>query len=768
MQNKIRNTRLENNGIVMFTLDVSTEVEEYKFEILRQSPHGIPTYTYLPFKNFKIVSVVEKSIPIWSPKVQGEVCTKVTVCIRDGPILVHIITESPEGKEASMYYVKEKKSWREVTLNTFYSLFNHLALNKSVLEYVTLNIGSMIDRTHFSLNSTPDKPFKIIVPYPGYVLSRVFDGINTIWKSRFCDDHCTYVNIFYNNKKPILIHLAISKRRSEERLFFKKVLMSWKQISKDEYIESLNELGFDLTVFNNHVTFDFSDPDKYKFVVQRTYNMDIMSEIFSPLPGYSVKRVVDDERIIWESNTMDQCIFARFYSRNKIALLCHLLVTDSKENKILYFMKDGENWSLVDKRTFYYFLSNKDDPIYTHRGIGVDKKGDRKLLMSHFRNKQGLLIRTYCCKVDNPKGNIILIHGSCGHFKSQFCSYDMDWHYERFGYPILPYMKDFTNIKMDSFYKDLNFDNKTCEVYKDVFGWSKLDGIDAFEISPRFQYNGTFLESLNNMGFNVYGMDSQSHGLSESVPDSKFYINEFKDYVNDVLQFVDIVKRGNFESTKEEWNEDFVYSVSSDNVDLKCYLSGFSLGGNIAILAVQEFHKNAKPGVRFVDGLFILSGVLNIDNNLDTFAKKFTIALIKFTSLMTPRTQQNPLENSFLFSDSFEMFSRYKDPTFYNDRLFYKTVELLFGACKDILKNMKYYPDKLPTLFIHVSDDPMCDVNGQRNVVYNYLKDKSDVKLVELKGNTHHLVLSHIFPNVMPIINDWVLSHSSKSSFKFN
>eukprot|EP00375_Theileria_parva_P000194 XP_762863.1 hypothetical protein [Theileria parva strain Muguga] len=81
---------------------------------------------------------------------------------------------------------------------------------------------------------------------------------------------------------------------------------------------------------------------------------------------------------------------------------------------------------------------------------------------------------------------------------------------------------------------------------------------------------------------------------------------------------------------------------------------------------------------------------------------------------------------------------------------------------------MKYFPDKLSTLFIHVSDDPMCDVNGQRNVVYNYLKDKSDVKLVELKGNTHHLVLPHIFPNVMPIINDWFLSHSSKSSFKFN
>ncbi|BAM40868.1 uncharacterized protein TOT_030000129 [Theileria orientalis strain Shintoku] len=762
MQNQIRpNVNIKRKPIAV-TLDVTDDVDEDKFELFKQLPHGILTHTYIPAKNCKLVSVLEKSVPVWTLKNKDETCKKVSVANREGPKYIHIAVTTEEGIEGAYYYIKDKKGWKQVSGNVFYYYFDLLALNKSVLDYVTLNVNSEVDRNHFLVNATREKPYVIIVPTPGYVLSRVFDGINTIWKSRNYEDHCTFVNIFYSNKKPALIHLVIMKGKAEEKQFFKKVPLAWKQIAKSEYVQCLKEHGMNLNQFNNNITFDYTNVDRTKYRIERTYNVNILSETFMALPGYSVKRVVDSGRTVWESDGSFQCVFARFYSRNREPFLCYLLVTDSEENKVLYYAKNGEKWSAVDKKTYDFVLSNKDDPIYTHRGIGVDSRGNRKLLMSHFRNKQGLLIRTYCASVDNPKGNIILIHGSWGHFRSNFCEFDMEWNYDRFGYPVTPYMKDFTSIKTDSFYKNIKLDEKTNEVYKEIFGWSELDGRDAFEMSPRFQYSGSFLESLNNMGYCVYGMDLQSQGLSDSVSDLKFYINDFKDYVNDVLQFVDIVKRGNFENTKEAWREEFVYSVSADNIDLKCYLSGFSLGGNIAIQAAQEFYKHAKPGVKFVDGVFILSGMLNIDNNIDTFAKKFTIGVIKLISLMSPRTQ-NPLETKRV-SDSFESFSRYKDPSHYSDRIFYKTVELLFGACKEVLRNIKYYPDKIPTLFIHVSNDPLCDVTGQRNVVYNHLKNKCDVKLVELEGNSHAILSPDFFPNVTPIINEWFLSHSSKSS----
>ena len=51
-------------------------------------------------------------------------------------------------------------------------------------------------------------------------------------------------------------------------------------------------------------------------------------------------------------------------------------------------------------------------------------------------------------------------------------------------------------------------------------------------------YDGSFVEAANKEGLSVCGIDFQGHGRSSSIRNTRCFIDQFQDYVDDVHDFV--------------------------------------------------------------------------------------------------------------------------------------------------------------------------------------------------------------------------------------
>jgi dipeptidyl aminopeptidase/acylaminoacyl peptidase len=76
-------------------------------------------------------------------------------------------------------------------------------------------------------------------------------------------------------------------------------------------------------------------------------------------------------------------------------------------------------------------------------------------------------------------------------------------------------------------------------------------------------------ESLNEQGFDVYGLDHQGHGQSDGDP---AYVEQFSDYVDDAVLFVQNIQRN--------------YKKQLPN-----FILGHSMGGLITLLILMHQHK---------------------------------------------------------------------------------------------------------------------------------------------------------------------------------
>ncbi|CAD2105273.1 lysophospholipase, putative [Plasmodium vinckei] len=148
--------------------------------------------------------------------------------------------------------------------------------------------------------------------------------------------------------------------------------------------------------------------------------------------------------------------------------------------------------------------------------------GDPKI--GWFRNKNGLLIKTYGWLVQNAIGIILLIHGFRSHAR-------------------LTYMK--INLKMPNGNEDLVVDNDNYYVYKD-----------------------SWIEKFNQHGYSVYTLDLQGHGESQSLGNLRGDINCFDDLVDDVIQYMNQIhdEISNDDQTNDEIPNDIQvdYEIPND------------------------------------------------------------------------------------------------------------------------------------------------------------------------------------------------------------
>ncbi|CAD2092325.1 lysophospholipase, putative [Plasmodium vinckei brucechwatti] len=149
--------------------------------------------------------------------------------------------------------------------------------------------------------------------------------------------------------------------------------------------------------------------------------------------------------------------------------------------------------------------------------------GDPKV--GWFRNKNGLLIKTYGWLVQNAIGIILLIHGFRSHAR-------------------LTYMK--INLKMPNGSEDLVVDNDNYYIYKD-----------------------SWIEKFNQHGYSVYTLDLQGHGESQSLGNLRGDINCFDDLVDDVIQYINQIhdEIPNDDQTNDEITNDNQtnYEISNDD-----------------------------------------------------------------------------------------------------------------------------------------------------------------------------------------------------------
>ncbi|AFZ80525.1 hypothetical protein BEWA_033800 [Theileria equi strain WA] len=728
------------------TLDIAAPdyctIQVYKHRI-----HHVKTPSYTAKSDCFIDKVVEGDTTICECSPKGAFI-KVTHCfIKDLLDLIHVYTIDLNGTKNAQYFYKGGNQWISIEEEEFYDHFNALSITKHEFNDKILDISKASSDLELYVNESPKSPFAV---YGTRSTCRVKEiktknrGGTTIWK-RENDEWCTKLTFYPREGDHKLLWIVTKDPYENENiLYYSKMSGSWKSVDKNGYLEDLSKAGFDRSTFDDRVTLDISNVDDQLFFIDK-YQVDIViMNSYHVLPGFRINKVVDSQEIIWESSDDRFSIHLRFNERGpKISLGALFTTNTKKENKIIYYSKLGGKWVTISKDKYEDILAGRDDPMYTH-------KGDGKIVMSSFNNRQGLRLTSSASKVENAKGDIILVHGVSGSFTVDFCTFDMDWSYEQYGFEIFPYCSIFDDpvtVKKVS----------NAERYRSYFEYKTLEGIDQLDIVRRSQYKGTFIEALNRLGYNVYGYDHQSHGFSESKTERRCHVEKFMDCIYDLIQFVSIMRRGKFEDPSEKWDEKVVFN--SHEAGRKILLLGHSMGGNVVVRAIEEFYKEIKnPKAKFVDGLIVTSGMLNVDSYLDKWYKKVARPILELDACCQPEKKayfQYPYDIAL----NFERFADYHtDMLYYSNTFTRNTATSPFSACRKVMddKRTKFYPKDLPTLFVHISNDNHCDIKGQKKMVNEKLKESKVTKLVELIGCGHHLPASQTVPILVPLLREWL------------
>ncbi|EKX74366.1 conserved hypothetical protein [Theileria equi strain WA] len=731
------------------TLDINSP-DLSTFEMFNLKPHNIETPSYTAKSDCFIEKVVEGDATICEccPK---RAFVKVTHCfIKDLFDLIHVYTIGLNGTKNVRYFLKKDGKWSSLKEEEFYDHFNALSIINHDFDKKTFKLDEGKSDWNFYINESPKSPFAV---YGTRSTTRVTKIVTTrytgttIWK-RENDEWCTKLTFYPREGDHKLLWIVTKDPYENENiLYYSKMSGSWKSVDKNGYLEDLAKAGFDRSTFNDRVTLDISNVDDQLFFIDK-YQVDIVVENrHHVLPGFRINKVVQGKDIIWESSDDRFSIHFSFHGIGDDTSLGALFTTNTKkEHKIIYLRKLNGKWVTITKDEYEDILAGRNNPIYTHESTG-------KIVMSSFKNKQGIKIATYASRVEDAKADILLVHGARSHLTSDFLTFNMDWNYERYGFEIFPYCSIFdepVTVKKVS----------NAERYRSYFEYKTLEGMNPLDILHRSQYKGTFIEALNRLGYNVYSYDHQSHGFSESKTERRCHAEKFMDYIYDLLQFVSIMRRGKFGYPNEKWDEKVVFK--SHTTDKKTFLFGFSLGGNVVVRAVQEFNKEIKnPKAKFVDGLVGFSTMLNVDPYLDVWYKQVARPFEEGIAWMDPKSK-SPYQYPYNIALHFERFADYHtDIIYYSDRYTRNMAMSPFSACRRAMKDHRkqFYPKDQPTLLVHTIDDNHCDVKGPRKMVNKRLKESKVAKLVEWKGCGHHMAAIQLIPILVPLLEKWLHEH---------
>lgn len=556
-------SRLGENRVV--SLNVA-DTKSTDFEVRKRLIFDFVLVTFTPASGVIVDKIVLKDTVFWQKGHGMDECNCVRTYAKKGNIMFVELIVNKGNVPTFEYFYRDYFKWTSTDVGKFVLSFSKQVDLFYVRATPKLNINGKLNPTFFYINKSLEAPVWVITPKPGIWVDRVVDGIVDIWEKNYKSEICTNAVVLHRNKRPVYVYLLVNELELvNQEVFFKKDGITWPRVTKEEFVEAAKALGCHPETFMNELSLDLSNVGK-NFTVESLEVDTVSTQMVTPLTGYKVHKVVDGDQLIWKdersfaTNASKLTYTNRETYEHKHTLL-NLYVRQGDKTSLLHFAKLSGVWSRIDSVKYEKMFAQTDDPINTHKHVGVDINGDRKMYMSHFKNKDGLDINTFHAPVENSKGSMILVHGAFGHFCSDYASYSRNFCLDYEHYSPLVELHDFANAHYDTM-DSVKLVTAALAERKDCFEHRSLDGLDMFDTGSRFEYKRSFVEALNNMGYSVYGLDLPSHGHSEGVTSTRFYTNSFDDYVEDVLQFINILKRGKFSDSSQTY-EDFTWKDKS-------------------------------------------------------------------------------------------------------------------------------------------------------------------------------------------------------------
>ncbi|UKJ89473.2 hypothetical protein MACJ_002724 [Theileria orientalis] len=780
--------RLERKGYsyIPVEIDLDGKINQNEVDCVKVRPYDIDIRHYNLREGYNLAKVSKSEQEIWINSKDHE-CVNVSVAYQaETPLLMCVNCVNSSGSDEH-YYMVNNGRWTGIRDRSFYAIFNKFFLETTISRTMDLNLAEELREDDFYVNRSPNFPFTVVVPNVSLMVNRLYSGNDLIWQSP--STRLLYVSVFRNPDRPLICVIT-----SSLTLFFANEEGTWREIEEAEYTSSLKELGVDLGSFDNSVSLDVSSPDNDTFLVSSFGSGLVYFRKCSPRPGLRLTSVFDSQvpshhghearNAIWSSSasSTDHCVYVGISIMDGVPALMNMYIKNQGgDHRVEYFLRvhDG-SWAPITESEYFYVMKNNKMPAESPKRINPT------LLRSHFRNKQGLQIQTYCSRAhvahdqspndqqdneDNahehkPRGAFILVHGNREYFVSNFLNSETLWNFKNFGYPTFP------NINVVSDFELMGSNKRdVIRKFEELFSPSvnMSSHVSSNDLNDpnahsslvetplglqRFHYECSLIGALNEMGFDVYGMDMQSFGLSESVSGSRCYVESFDDLVDDLLQFVDIIKRGNFADKSQTWYPG-VFSMGTELLNHNLFLLGYSMGANVVFQAAQKFNRDTEGPFNFVNGIVSLSGMMEVGIKFsNVFEKTFSLMALKVLNAVAPHAECGKGS----YDDWTRKMSDYQklcDGFYFSKNYSYRTIHELIKATGDLKSGMRYYPDNMPTLFVHCDKDSVCSIEGPKKIYHEYIKGNPYSDFIELKGNSHETPNPLFIYNILNELRLW-------------
>lgn len=327
-----------------------------------------------------------------------------------------------------------------------------------------------------------------------------------------------------------------------------------------------------------------------------------------------------------------------------------------------------------------------------------------------FHNKDGLVLKTYAWTVDNPKGVVILVHGLNTSIRLEYLRH---------------------NVEISDNYKKATL----------------KDGDDFYV------YKNSWIESLNQNNYSVYGMDLQGHGCSEGYKNSRCHVNKFDDLAYDVIQYINRIH--DLLCLSDRKTQDLSIHDNITNTKLPpFFLMGLSMGGNIVLRILEILGKSKDSGKKVqIKGCCVLAGMISIEHlqNKSSY-KYFYIPLSKFMSTVFPSLRMTP-------SIRFEKFPFVNDIFSYDKNRSKKPITSRLGhelltAIENLHNDVEHIPQDVHLFFAHSKLDSLCYYNGMINFT-NTIKNPSK-EIMTIEDMDHVLTVEPGNEQVLQNVLQWM------------
>ncbi|SCQ12756.1 alpha/beta hydrolase, putative [Plasmodium sp. DRC-Itaito] len=229
-------------------------------------------------------------------------------------------------------------------------------------------------------------------------------------------------------------------------------------------------------------------------------------------------------------------------------------------------------------------------------------------------------------------------------------------------------------------------------------------------------YENSWIQKFNENNFSFFGIDNQSHGLSDGYKDERCFVDKFDDFVLDAVQGLEI----------------FIKELKEKNDVKPIIIMGTSMGGCIALKMFEYIHKLKKEWKTQIKGLVLVSPMISVDRQKKKFSNRMLISLGNLLKKLYPLLKIDVKESNAKYD--WIKYDSEIDPFQYCDGVKVGIAsECVTGADNCLKDDILKYIDKSDVDIMilqskyDVSVDPTGTVNFMKKMIDIY-NDKNDKK----------------------------------------